>query len=97
MDIYVENLPYSVTADDLREVFEPYGEVETADLVRSRPGDESGGFGLVGMPDRSEGVCAVLGIHGRTVSGQTIRVIEIQPTDPVSGACHARCHCRYER
>jgi RNA recognition motif-containing protein len=97
MDIYIENLPSNVTADDLREVFELYGVVDTADLVRSRHGDEPSGLGLVGMPARSEGACAVLGVHDRTVGGQTVTAFEIQPTDPASGACYARCHCRCER
>ncbi|MEN6424978.1 MAG: RNA-binding protein [Phycisphaerales bacterium] len=97
MDIYVGNLPSGITVDDLREVFEPFGRVETADVVRRRHGDESRGFGFVGMPARSEGVCAVLGVHGRTVSGQTITATEIRPRDPVSGVCRTRCHCQCER
>jgi RNA recognition motif-containing protein len=97
MDIYIENLPSSVTADDLREAFEPFGAVETADLLRYHHGDESGGFGLVGMPARSEGACAVLGVHGRNVNGQTITATEIQPMNPASGACRTRCCCRNGR
>ena len=97
MDIYVGNLPSGITANDLREVFEPFGRVEMADVVRRRHGDESRGFGFVGMPARSEGVCAVLGVHGRTVSGQTITATEVRPMDLVSGACGTRCHCRSGR
>gem|GEM_PF-1865129 len=97
MDICIENLSGSVTADDLREIFEPYGVVETADLVRSRRSDEPSGLAVVGMPARSEGIRAVLGVHGRTVSGRTVTAIEIRPTDPLSGACNARCNCRCGR
>ena len=97
MDIYVGNLPSDITGSDLRQVFEPFGRVETADVVRRRHGDESRGFGFVGMPARSEGVCAVLGVHGRNLNGQTITATEVRPVDPVSGACCTRCHCRYER
>lgn len=97
MDIYVGNLPSGVTANDLREVFEPFGRVEMADVVRRRHGDESREFGFVGMPARSEGVCAVLGVHGRTVSGQTITATEVRPRDPVSGICHIPCRCRTGR
>ncbi len=97
MDIYVGNLPRGITVNDLREVFEPFGRVEVADVVRRRHGDESREFGLVGMPARSEGVCAVLGVHGRTVSGQTITATEVRPVDPVSGACRTRCRCQCER
>jgi len=68
--------------------------VETADVVRRRHGDESRGFGFVGMPARSEGVCAVLGVHGRNLNGRTITATEVQPRDPLSGACHEHHHCR---
>ena len=94
MDICVGNLPSDVTGNDLREVFESFGWVETADVVRHRPGEESRGLGFVGMPARSEAVRAVLGVHGRNVNGQAITATEVRPRDPVSGACLSRCHCR---
>jgi len=55
MDICVGNLASDVTGKDFREVFESLGRVETADVVRHRYGDKSGGLGFVGMPDRSDG------------------------------------------
>jgi len=94
MDICVGNLPSNMTGNDLCEVFESFGQVETADVVRRRPGEESRGLGFVGMPARSEAVRAVLGVHGRNVNGQAITATEARPRDPVSGACGARCHCR---
>jgi RNA recognition motif-containing protein len=94
MDIYVGNLPMEVTGSDLREVFESFGRVATADVVKHRHGDESRGFGFVGMPARSEAVCAVLGVHGRNLNGQAITATEVRPRDPISGACHTRCCCR---
>jgi RNA recognition motif-containing protein len=94
MDICVGNLPGDVTGSDLREVFESFGRVETADVVKHRHGDESRGFGFVDMPARSEAVCAILGVHGRNVNGRAITATEVRPRDPVSGACGTRCHCR---
>ena len=94
MEFCVGNLPRAVTGNDLREVFESFGRVETADVVRHRHSDEHGGLGFVGMPARSEAVRAVLGVHGRNVNGQAITATEVRPRDPVSGACGARCHCR---
>lgn len=93
MDICVANLPNDITFSSLREVFEVFGQVETADVVRHGNGYESKGLGYVGMPTRSEGVCAVLGVHGRNINGQTITAIEVRPRDPVSGVCHTRCRC----
>jgi RNA recognition motif-containing protein len=94
MDICVGNLPSDVTGTDLREVFESFGRVETADVVKHRRGEESRGWGFVGMPVRSEAVCAVLCVHGRNVNGRTITATEVRPKDPASGVCRARCHCR---
>lgn len=94
MDICVGNLPTDTTVGDLREAFESFGQVVTADVVRRPFDDGSRGLGFVGMPARHEGVCAVLGIHGRNMGGQTITATEVRPMDPVSAACHARCHCQ---
>ena len=94
MDICVGNLPKDVTARDLREIFEFFGRVATAHLVRPRPGEESKGLGFVGMPVREEAVSAVLGVHGKTVQGQAITANEVQPKGPVSGVCGTRCPCR---
>jgi RNA recognition motif-containing protein len=94
MDICVGNLPSDVTAGDLREIFEFFGRVATAQVVRPRYGEESQGWGVVGMPARKEAVLAVLGVHGKTLKGQAITANEVQPRGPVSGACCVRCHCR---
>ncbi len=94
MEICVGNLPSDVTGNDLREVFEPFGRVETADVVKHRQGDESRGLGFVGMPSRREAASAVFGLHGRNWNGQAITATEVRPRDPVSGACGTRCPCR---
>ena len=94
MDIYVGNLSSDVTESDLREVFELFGQVETAGVMRRRHSCESRGFGFVGMPARSEGVSALLGVHGRNLKGYMITANEVRPRDPVSGACCIRCQCR---
>jgi cold-inducible RNA-binding protein len=96
MEICVGNLPGDVTGNDLRVVFESFGRVERVEVVKRREGGESRGLGFVGMPARSEAVCAILGVHGRNVNGRAITVTEVRPRDPVSGVCHARCHCRSE-
>ena len=97
MDIYIGNLPGDVTGNDLREVFGSFGRVETADVVKHGYGDESRGFGFVGMPDRSDAVSAVLSVQGRNLNGQAITATEVRPRDPVSGACRTRCPCRSEK
>ena len=96
MRIGVGNLPRDVTGNDLREVFEPFGRVESANVVQRSYGAESRGWGFVGMPSHSEAASALLGIHGRNVDGQVITAHEVRPGDPVSGACGPRCPCRGE-
>lgn len=97
MDICVGNLPREATARDLREVFVPFGRVDTVDIVRRRAGDDRRGLGFVGMPVRSEAVGAVLGVHGRTMNGQALTANEVQPRDPASQACRRRCPCCHSR
>ena len=94
MDICVGNLPRDMRGNDLREIFESFGRVETANVTRPRPGEESAGLGFVGMPARPEAISAVLAVHGRTVHGQAITAHEVQPRNPVSGICDTRCPCR---
>ncbi len=64
MRIYVGNLDYSVTSDDLREMFEPFGTVEGADVqLKARTG-QSRGFGLVDMPNQTEAEAAIAALNG---------------------------------
>ena len=93
MDICVGNLPRDVTGNDLREVFELFGRVASANVVKRRPADEFGGLGFVGMPSRREAASAVLGVHGRSMDGQAITAHEVRPGNPVSGVCGPRCPC----
>jgi RNA recognition motif-containing protein len=94
MDICVGNLPGDVTENDLREVFESFGRVDTAGVARHHHSDASRGIGFVGMPSRSEAISAVLGLHGTDWNGHAITATEVRPRDPVSGACRTRCPCR---
>jgi RNA recognition motif-containing protein len=93
MNIYVGNLASDITGSDLREAFESFGEVETAEVVRHHHSDESRGCGFVGMPSRDEAASAVASLHGTDLRGQAITATGLQPKDPVSGACRTRCHC----
>ncbi|MHC5544669.1 RNA recognition motif domain-containing protein, partial [Singulisphaera rosea] len=65
MMIYVGNLDYGVTSDDLRALFDPFGGVTLAEVqVKSRTG-QSRGFGLVEMPNETEAKAAISALHGR--------------------------------
>jgi RNA recognition motif-containing protein len=76
MNIYVGNLPWSLSDDDLQELFTEYGEVTNASIVADRDTGRSKGFGFVDMPDQSAGEMAVESLNGKTVDGRDIRVNE---------------------
>jgi RNA recognition motif-containing protein len=79
MRIYVGNLEYGVTSDELRSLFEPYGEVAWAEVqVRSRTG-RSRGFGLVDMPNDADAEKAIEALNGKEHQGRPLTVNESRP------------------
>ena len=79
MTIYVGNLDYTVTSDELLTLFEPFGAVTMAEVqVRSRTG-QSRGFGLVEMPNAAEAKAAIDALHGREYRERTLTVNESRP------------------
>jgi RNA recognition motif-containing protein len=79
MNIYVGNIAADVTEDDLRQVFEAFGQVETVNLMKDRFSGESRGFGFVDMPSRKDAVSAIAGANGKDVKGQALKVDEARP------------------
>ncbi len=79
MDIYVGNLPYSVTDDDLKGLFAAHGEVASARVVIDRATGQSKGFGFVEIADRSQAEQAVAALNGYDCEGRKLRVNESQP------------------
>lgn len=79
MRIYVGNLNYAVTSDDLRAIFEPFGTVEYAEVqVKTRTG-QSRGFGLVDMPNDAEADAAIAQLNGSEHQGRPLTVNESRP------------------
>jgi RNA recognition motif-containing protein len=85
MNIYVGNLSFEVTDDDLRQLFSAHGEVESASVVKDRFSGESRGFGFVEMPAKKDADAAIAGLNGTDVKGRTITVNEAKPKAPKSG------------
>lgn len=79
MDIYVGNLAYKSTDEDLRTLFAQYGEVTSARVVVDRASGRSKGFGFVEMPNREEAQKAIDAINGNDFQGRALRVNESQP------------------
>ncbi len=79
MNIYVGNLPYSVTADDLKETFSAFGEVESVNLITDKFSGQSKGFGFVDMPSNAEADTAIKGLNDSALQGRKIKVNQSQP------------------
>ena len=75
MNIYVGQLPYSVTEDNLRAMFAEFGELESVRVISDRITGRSKGFGFVEMPSNSEADKAMKSLNGKMVDGRNIKVI----------------------
>ncbi|MDD5718230.1 MAG: RNA-binding protein [Candidatus Krumholzibacteria bacterium] len=85
MDIYVGNLPWSCNDDDLRELFQPFGQVEGARVITDRETGRSRGFGFVQMPNSEEAAQAIQNLDGKDMDGRLLRVNESQPKQRGNG------------
>ena len=79
MNIYVANVPYSVKDQDLRELFEPFGEVTSAKIIMDKVTNRSRGFGFVEMSDDNAGRAAIEGTNGKNFHGRDLVVNEARP------------------
>ena len=79
MKIYVGNLSYSTSSEDLRTLFEEFGTVETADVVMDRNTNRSRGFGFVEMSSSEEAQAAISAVNGKDVDGRPLNVSEARP------------------
>ncbi len=76
IEIYVGNLSYDTTEDQLRKEFERYGKVKSARVITNRFSRKSKGFGFIEMPVRVEAEAAVKALHDHEVQGRKLRVNE---------------------
>lgn len=83
-NLYVGNLPYQTTADDLREAFSQHGTVIRAQVVSDRETGRSRGFGFVEMADGGE--AAISAMNGASFQGRTLTVNEAKPRDDRGGS-----------
>ncbi len=79
MNIYVGNLAYAVTEDQLRDAFSQYGAVSRVNLIIDRDTGRSKGFAFVEMDDNSEADAAIKGLNDKDIGGRKMRVNEAKP------------------
>lgn len=79
MNIYVGNLAFSITEDELRQAFEAFGKVDTATIIKDKYSGQSKGFGFVEMPSGDEARAAIEGLNGKDLKGRNLNVNEARP------------------
>ena len=86
MKIYVGNLSYEITEEDLRQEFVAFGEITSVSIITDKYSGRPKGFGFVEMASKAEAEAAITGLNGKTLKERTIMVNEARPrTDNRSG------------
>jgi RNA recognition motif-containing protein len=85
-NIYVGNLTYQTTSDDLRQLFAGYGSVQRAQVAEDRDTGRSRGFGFVEMASREEGESAINSLNGQDFKGRNLNINEAKPRENKSYA-----------
>ena len=88
--LYVGGLPFSVTDDQLKTIFESHGTVESAKVITDRYTDKSRGFGFVEMSSQQEAEQAIKAPNGTELEGRSLKVNESKPREDRSGSGGAR-------
>jgi RNA recognition motif-containing protein len=76
MRIFVANIAFTTTEDELERLFAPYGSVDRAQIITDRETGRSRGFGFVEMPNTTEAKAAIAGLNGTSLGGRTLTVNE---------------------
>lgn len=84
-NIFVGNLSYQTTEDELQQQFSAFGTVERVSIIRDRDSGQSRGFGFVEMPNSEEAERAIQNMNGRQISGRALNVNEARPRETRSG------------
>ncbi len=79
--LYVGNLPFSTTEDDLRQMFVAFGEVASVTIINDKFSGRSKGFGFVEMPNDEEAMKAIEGLNGKEMGDRPITVNEARPME----------------
>ncbi len=81
MRIFVGNLSFNTSDNELADAFAPFGEVTSAQVVTDRETNRSRGFGFVDMPDDSAAQAAIAGLNGAELQGRALNVNEAKPRE----------------
>ncbi len=81
MKLYVGNLSYDITDEQLRDLFTPFGEPDSARVITDRDSGRSKGFGFVEFSDDSQARAAMSALNGKEVGGRALTVNEARPRE----------------
>jgi cold-inducible RNA-binding protein len=84
-NIYVGNLSYNATEDDLREAFGQYGEVSSVSVIKDRDTGRARGFAFVEMPDANQAAQAIENLNNTEIAGRAVTVNEARPREDRGG------------
>ncbi len=79
MNIYIGNLSFDTTKDQLRQTFEAFGEVSTVNIIKDKYSGEPRGFAFVEMAGKDESMAAISGLNGQDLNGRALNVNEAKP------------------
>jgi cold-inducible RNA-binding protein len=85
MNIYVGNLPFTASEDDVRQAFAAYGTVSSVAIIKDRETGQSRGFAFVEMPNSEEGTKAINAMNGTPLKGRALKVNEARPREESFG------------
>lgn len=81
MNIYVSNLGFNVQDEELKKLFQGFGEVSSAKVIMDRTTNQSRGFGFVEMGNDTEAATAIAELNGTSIEGRSIKVTEARPRE----------------
>jgi RNA recognition motif-containing protein len=81
MNIYVGNLSYEITDDDVRDIFSPHGEISSVSIIKDKHSGQSKGFGFVEMPNQAEAEEAIKALNESDLKGRNIKVNQAKPKE----------------
>ncbi len=81
MNIYVGNLSYEITDDEVRDIFSPHGEVSSVSIIKDKYSGQSKGFGFVEMPNQAEAEEAIKTLNESDLKGRNIKVNQARPKE----------------
>ena len=81
MNIYVGNLSYEITDDEVKDLFSPHGEISSVSIIKDKQSGQSKGFGFIEMPNQAEAEEAIKALNESEVKGRNIKVNTARPKE----------------